>query len=90
MKWNDIFFNANFTESVQKGINDFARLSGYNIKETKHTEKNKPSAKHSLLYLLLLCLLLAVLLSTLPLNARDISGDKKNSATARMKIYLKQ
>jgi hypothetical protein len=89
MKWNNFFFNANFTESVQKGINDFARLSGYNVKETKDSEKNKPSAKYNLLYLLLLCLLLAVLLSTLPLNACNKSGDKNFSATARMKVYLK-
>jgi hypothetical protein len=90
MKWNNFFFNESFNESVQKGINDFARLSGYNIKETKDTEKNKPSAKHSLLYLLLLCLLLAVLLSTLPLNACNKSVDKKNSATVGMKVCLKQ
>jgi hypothetical protein len=82
MKWNNIFFNTSFTETVQKGVDDFARLSGYSVKETKPNEKNKSSPKRSLLYLLLLCLMLAVLLSTLPLNACNKRGHKKNSPVA--------
>jgi hypothetical protein len=89
MKWNDFFFNANFTETVQKGIDDFARLSGYHIEETKQTKKNKPSSKRSLLYLLLLCLMLAVLLSTLPLNACNKKGYKKISPIAFLEQEMK-
>jgi hypothetical protein len=89
MKWNNIFFNANFTETVQKGIDDFARLSGYHVGETKQPEKNRPSPKRSLLYLLLLCLMLAILLSTLPLNACNKRGDKKILPVALVEHEMK-
>jgi hypothetical protein len=41
MKWNDLFFNTNFTDSLQKGVDEFSRLSGYRMAERKHFEKSK-------------------------------------------------
>jgi hypothetical protein len=69
MKWNNIFFKVDFNDSIQNGINEFARLSGYKIKETGHVEKMKARKGSSMLYVLLMCLLMAALLATLSLNA---------------------
>jgi hypothetical protein len=68
MKWNNIFFKVDFNDSIQNGINEFARLSGYKIKETGHAEKMKARKGNSMLYVLLMCLLMLALLSTLSLN----------------------
>jgi hypothetical protein len=68
MKWNNIFFKVDFNNSIQNGINEFARLSGYKIKETDQAEKAKPIRRNSMLYVLLMCLLMLALLSTLSLN----------------------
>jgi uncharacterized membrane protein affecting hemolysin expression len=66
MRWNDLFFNVDFGKSIQNGIDEFARLSGYKIHEKRQVQKNKiPTSKgtrHSLLLRFLIIVLLTMLL----------------------------
>jgi hypothetical protein len=61
MKWNDLFFNVDFGKCIQKGVDEFARLSGYKIQQKKPLEKNKITKRNGSMYILFLYLLIILL-----------------------------
>jgi hypothetical protein len=69
MKWNDLFFNTNFTDSLQKGVDEFSRLSGYKIAERKPFEKSKKVKRTVNRFAWLLYFLIAALFVTFLLNS---------------------
>lgn len=58
MKWSNFFFNVDFKDSIQRGIDEFARASGYQVTERTQIDNNKNLAPQKIRSLLLACFLM--------------------------------
>jgi hypothetical protein len=68
MKWNNMVFNVNFSESIQNGINEFSKLSGYKTSETRQVVENKILRIKGRRYAVVIYFLMAMLFITLLLK----------------------